>query len=201
MFTSVLIANRGEIACRIARTAQAHGPAHHRGLFGGRRRRAACAAVRRGASRSARRRRRESYLAHRQADRRRARRRARNASIPGYGFLSENADFAQACARCRHRLRRPAAGGDPRHGAEGPRQGADGEGRRAGGARLSRRAAGAEIPQAEGLRDRLSGADQGGGRRRRQGHARGSTSHADFDAALAARAARGASPPSATPAC
>ena len=29
----------------------------------------------------------------------------------------------------------------------------------------------AGVPQAEGLRDRLSGADQGGGRRRRQGHA------------------------------
>ena len=73
--------------------------------------------------------------------------------------------------RGRHRLRRPAAVGDPRHGAEGPRQGADGEGRRAGRAGLSRRAAGAGVPQAEGLRDRLSGADQGGRRRRRQGHA------------------------------
>ena len=44
--------------------------------------------------------------------------------------------------RRRHRLRRPAAVGDPRHGAEGPRQGADGESRRAGRARLSRRTAG-----------------------------------------------------------
>ena len=71
----------------------------------------------------------------------------------------------------RHRVRRSAAVRHPRDGAEGPGQGADGEGRRAGRARLSRRAAGREIPQGEGLRDRLSGADQGGGGRRRQGHA------------------------------
>ena len=44
--------------------------------------------------------------------------------------------------RRRHRLRRPAARRDPRHGAQGPRQGADGKSRRAGGAGLPRRDAG-----------------------------------------------------------
>ena len=34
---------------------------------------------------------------------------ARRRSIPGYGFLSENADFAEACAARRHRVHRPAA--------------------------------------------------------------------------------------------
>ena len=44
--------------------------------------------------------------------------------------------------RGRHRLHRPAAGRDPRHGQQGGGQGADGAGRRAGGARLSRRGPG-----------------------------------------------------------
>lgn len=95
MFDTVLIANRGEIAVRIARTLRAmgiksiavyssvdHDSAHVR---------AADIAVPIGAAAPA-----ESYLrgdaiiaaalAH-----------GAQAIIPGYGFLSENADFAQAC--------------------------------------------------------------------------------------------------------
>ncbi len=72
-----------------------------------------------------------------------------------------------------HRLHRAVARSDPRHGPQGPRQGADGEGRRAGGAGLSRRPADASLPQAQGLRDRLSRPDQGGGRGRRPWHAPG----------------------------
>ena len=41
-FRTLLIANRGEIACRVIRTAQGDGPAHGRGLFRGRPRRDAC---------------------------------------------------------------------------------------------------------------------------------------------------------------
>src|SRR6516165_3282742 len=97
MLRSVLIANRGEIACRIARTAKRlglrtiaiyseadTGALHTRlcdeaYLIGGPEPRA-------------------SYLAidHMIA----AAKRARAESVhPGYGFLSENAEFAEACAR------------------------------------------------------------------------------------------------------
>jgi acetyl/propionyl-CoA carboxylase alpha subunit len=34
MIKSLLIANRGEIACRIIRTARQHGHSHRGGLFG-----------------------------------------------------------------------------------------------------------------------------------------------------------------------
>ena len=71
------------------------------------------------------------------------------------------------------RLRRAAARGDARDGPEERRQGADGEGRRARRARLSRRQPDAEVPEGEGLRDRLSRADQGDRRRRRARHAPG----------------------------
>ncbi len=53
---------------------------------------------------------------------------------PGYGFLSENADFARRGARRRADLGRPAAGGDRRDGLQGRGQEADGGGRRPGAA-------------------------------------------------------------------
>jgi hypothetical protein len=94
MFRKILIANRGEIACRVIATARA-GDRDGRGLLRGR-----CAA-------------RHVALADeawpigpapaRRAtcDRKDHRRRAavrREAIHPGYGFLSENAGFAEACA-------------------------------------------------------------------------------------------------------
>ena len=96
MFGSVLIANRGEIACRVIRTARRMGlrsiavfsdadaGAAHVAM--------ADAAVRIGPPAAA-----ESYLA---IDRiiEAARRTGAEAIHPGYGFLSENADFAEACA-------------------------------------------------------------------------------------------------------
>ena len=87
-------------------------------------------------------------------------------------------------------LHRPVGPGDPRHGAEGRRQAADGEGRRACGAGLSRRGAGAGAARQQGARDRLSRADQGAGRRRRQGHAQGRASRR-FRRGAVGRAARG----------
>jgi 3-methylcrotonyl-CoA carboxylase alpha subunit len=96
MFDSVLIANRGEIACRIARTAKALGmrtiavysdadrDALHPGL---------CDEAHRVGSAPAR----ESYLAgERLIDV--AKRTGAQCVHPGYGFLSENPDFAEACA-------------------------------------------------------------------------------------------------------
>ena len=96
MFNKVLIANRGEIACRIIRTldrlgiasvavySEADARAKH--VF------AASEAVCIGAAAAA-----ESYL---RFDRilEVARQTKAQAIHPGYGFLSENAEFAEACA-------------------------------------------------------------------------------------------------------
>ncbi|MFO1394190.1 MAG: biotin carboxylase N-terminal domain-containing protein [Steroidobacteraceae bacterium] len=95
-YTTVLIANRGEIAVRIARTARALG---YRTVavasdadLGAPHVRACDAAVRIGPAPAA-----ESYL---RIDRllEAARTSGADAIHPGYGFLSERAEFAQACA-------------------------------------------------------------------------------------------------------
>ncbi len=95
MFDTLLIANRGEIACRIAATARRMGlrtvavysdaDAHARHV-------AACdVAVHIGGPEPA-----SSYL-RADAILEAARRTGAQAIHPGYGFLSENADFARAC--------------------------------------------------------------------------------------------------------
>ncbi len=96
MFNKILIANRGEIACRIARSAREMGVASI-AVYSDADRHAlhvsACdEAVYIGASAPA-----ESYL---QADRiiQVAKQMGAHAIHPGFGFLSENADFAEACA-------------------------------------------------------------------------------------------------------
>src|SRR5262249_4536720 len=96
MFAKILIANRGEIACRVIKTARRLGIkavavysdadrlARHVAL--------ADEAVHIGGSPA-----RESYLViERIIDA--ARRTGAEAIHPGYGFLSENAGFAEACA-------------------------------------------------------------------------------------------------------
>ena len=95
MIRSVLVANRGEIACRIFRTARRLGM-HTFAVYSdadatARHTRAADEALRIGPAPA-----RESYL---DAERILAAARACGAEAihPGYGFLSENAQFAQAC--------------------------------------------------------------------------------------------------------
>ncbi len=94
-FETILIANRGEIACRVIRTARALG---YRTVAvfsdadeGAPHVLQADAAVHIGASPAA-----ESYL-NAVAIVEAARRSGAQAVHPGYGFLSENARFAQAC--------------------------------------------------------------------------------------------------------
>src|SRR5262249_41366738 len=97
MLRSVLIANRGEIACRIARTAKRlglHTIAVYSEADAGALHTRSCdeACLIGGAEPHA------SYLAieHLIAAAKKA---GADCIHPGYGFLSENADFAEACAQ------------------------------------------------------------------------------------------------------
>lgn len=96
MFTTLLIANRGEIACRVAATAHRMGlrtVAVYSDADANARHVAACdTAVHIGGSEP-----RASYLLG-DAILEAARRTGAQAIHPGYGFLSENEAFAQACA-------------------------------------------------------------------------------------------------------
>ena len=116
MFRKVLIANRGAIACRMIRTLRPHGRGVGRGLFGGRPPFAACAqaneAVLIGPAPAA-----QSYLDS-TAVLEAARRTGAEAIHPGYGFLSENAAFAEACEARGIVFIGPDAGADARFRAE-----------------------------------------------------------------------------------
>ena len=96
MFEKLLIANRGEIACRVIGTARRLGIAtvavYSDADAGARHVRMADEAVRIGPPAA-----RESYLCA-EAILEAARRCGAQAVHPGYGFLSENEDFAAACA-------------------------------------------------------------------------------------------------------
>ena len=137
MFDKILIANRGEIACRVARTARRMGirtVAVYSDADADALHVAACdEAYRLGPPPP-----RESYLDG-EAIIAIAKRTGAQAIHPGYGFLSENEGFAAALRARGPRVHRPAAGGDRGDGLEVGGQEHHGQGRRAARARLPRR--------------------------------------------------------------
>src|SRR6476660_7581176 len=141
MFSKILIANRGGIACRVARTARRMGVrtvAIYSDADAGALHVEACdEAYRLGPPPP-----RESYLA---GDKiiAIARRAGAQAIHPGYGFISENAEFATA------------AGGDPGDGLEGGVEDDHGTRRGGAGSRLSRGRPGRCAAAARGRCDRL----------------------------------------------
>ena len=174
MFKKILIANRGEIACRVAATARRLGvrtvavysdaDAHAQHVHAcdeavriGERAadaKATCAGTASSTQRSAT---------------------GAQAVHPGYGFLSENEEFAQACADAGLVFIGPPASAIAAMGSKSAAKalmekagvplvpGYHGEQQRP------------ELPARASRAHRLPGADQGQRRRRRQGHARGST--------------------------
>ena len=124
MFRTLLIANRGEIACRIARTARRMG-IETIAVFSEADADALHVKAADRAIRSDRRAARDSYLEHRPHHARPGQP-GRDAIHPGYGFLSENPAFAEACAAAGIIFVGPPAVGDACHGLEIGGQGADG---------------------------------------------------------------------------
>ncbi len=126
--TKVLVANRGEIARRVLRTVRAMGIARRRRVLGRRRQRAARRRGRRG---GAHRTGAEPRVVPRDRPHpaRGARATGADAIHPGYGFLSENAEFARALRRGRARLHRAAGRRHPHDGEQDRGEGDHGGGR------------------------------------------------------------------------
>jgi 3-methylcrotonyl-CoA carboxylase alpha subunit len=167
-FDCVLIANRGEIACRVIRTCRQLGirsvAVYSDADRNSRHVRLADAAVHIGGAAPG-----ESYLRG-EAILAAARQTGAQAIHPGYGFLSENADFADAVEAAGIVFIGPS-GASMRKMGQGRCQGTDGRRRCAGGAGLYRRGAGSRAAATRSRPHRLPADDQGRARRRRQGHA------------------------------
>ena len=181
-FRTLLIANRGEIACRVIRTARAMGlrtvavyseadrDAMHVAM--------ADEAVLLGPARA-----RDSYLNIERVIEA-ARKTGAEAVHPGYGFLSENAEFAQACLDAGLVFVGPTAA---MMTAMGSKSGSKALMEKAGVPLVPgyHGEAQDEATLAQGRRqDRLPGAGQGVRRRRRARHARGAIRPANLSAAI-----------------
>ncbi len=139
----------------------------------------------------------QSLPAHRGASSRPRSASGADAVHPGYGFLAENADFAQACSDAGLVFIGPSPEAIARDGRQGRRQAADAGGRRAlhprlPGRRPGRRALAAEAERI-GFPVMIKAAAGGGGRGMRLVRAA-----AEFAAALRSARVRGARAPSAT---
>ena len=167
MFSKILIANRGEIACRVIRTARRMGIATvavYSEADAGALHVAMADEARLIGPPPAR----QSYLnidgGHRRGARQRRRGGASRLRVP-----VGKRRIRRGLRRRRHRVYRPVAGGDPRDGVEGGGEGADGGARRAGRARLSRRRPGrcasrSPRPSAIGFPVMIKASAGGGGR-------------------------------------
>ena len=169
LFTKVLVANRGEIACRIIRTARRMGIATV-AVYSDADRGALHVALADEARPIGPAPARDSYL-NIEAIIKAARASGAQAVHPGYGFLSENPNFAEACAQSRAGFCWPTRGGDAGDGFEGGGEVVDGWRRRTSCAGLSRRGSGSDPSRRGSKADWVSGLDQGLGRRRRPRHA------------------------------
>ena len=103
---------------------------------------------------------------------------------PGYGFLSENDEFAEQCAAEGIVFVGPPPAAIRAMGSKSAAKTLMAKAGVPAHARLSRRRPGSGAARARGRQDRLPGADQGERRRRRQGHAPRRQGE-DFAAALA----------------
>ena len=169
MFRTLLIANRGEIACRIVRTARRLGietvAVYSAADADALHVQAADRAIQIGPPPA-----RDSYLnIHRIIAA--ARRSGAEAIHPGYGFLSENPEFAEACAAAGIVFVGPPPAAMRAMGSKSAAKALMEQVRRAAAAGLSRRAAGRRVSRRPGGARRLPGGDQGGVRRRRARHA------------------------------